>query len=418
MHVLFLSTTDLHGGAARGSYKLFEALDDCDNINMEMLVQNKYGEHPRVTQLPVTQLLAPLGEWRKKLDLRAIWHNYPERVRTPFSVHRVPGGVAWAVRRRKPDIVNLHWVSAGFVRIEALPRFHAPVVWTLHDMWAMTGGCHFSHGCQKYMESCGNCHILRSGTENDASRRIFERKLHSWNRLNINIVAMSTWIAECARKSSLFRKANITVIPNGINTNQFFPVPSTEARQILGLPTSCRILLFGADHAINDPRKGFAYLTKSLENLRQVFRQEELLLLIFGAEKSATPNLPFPTRFMGRVGDETLRLAYGAADVFCAPSLEENMANTVLEALSCGTPVVAFNIGGMPDMIVHGKNGWLAKPFNTEDLASGITYCVNADKSIRDTSRRTALEKFDINIIARKYIEIYNSIIISNSTQK
>lgn len=413
MKALLLSTTDIRGGACRGAFKLFTALDKRQDVEPRMLVQEKYGEHPLVDPLCV-----PLRGRRKQFDLHGLWRDYPDRVRTPFSVHRVPGGVAWAVRRQRPDLAHLHWVSAGFVRIEALARFRVPLVWTFRDMWPMTGGCHYAGDCLGYLEQCGFCPILRSGAESDLSRRIFKRKQRAWKELGIHVVAPCAWMADCARQSALFRDADITVIPNGVDVARFAPVEQVAARRELGLPERGRLLLFGAEYALQDARKGFAHLREALKRLRHRLGPEGLSLLVFGADLPSDHDLPFPARSLGRVDDDRLLgLAYSAADVFCAPSVQENMANTVLESLACGTPVVAFRIGGMPDMITPEENGWLAEPFDPDDLAQGIMWSTQAGIPAREAARRSALERFDINLVAAQYAAVYARIMDKQSKQ-
>ena len=413
MRVRFLSTYDTSGGACRGTYKLFRALADQPDLNVapRMFVQEKFGEDPLVEGAK-TFVGRTLARHRKSLDLRGLWRDYPDRQRIPFSVHRLPGSVSRKILRDRCDIVHLHWVSAGFVRIEALARIRKPLVWTFRDMWPFTGGCHYAGSCRRYRDLCGRCPILGSDRENDLSRRIFVRKQNSWRNLRIHVVAPSRWMAESARESALFKDASITIIPNGVNVETFAPHDKIDARRQLGLSEKGRVLVFGAQDALTDARKGYRYLRRALERLRTDFGPEELSLLMFGADLDFDHPFPFSAKSLGVVADDRkLALAYAAGDVFCAPSVQENMANTVLEALACGRPVAAFRIGGMPDMITHGENGWLAAPMHDEDLSRGLARLLKGGPSLESAARQTALERFDIRQIACRYAGLYNRIL-------
>lgn len=415
MNVRFLSTYDTLGGACKGAYKLFRALADQPDLYVapRMLVQEKCSNDPLVDTWK-TSFARKAARQRKTLDLRGYWKDYPDRVRTPFSVNRIPGGLARRMRSEQPDIVHMHWINAGFVRIESLAGMNRPLVWTFRDMWPFTGGCHYAGDCEGYQKQCGHCPILRSGKENDLSRRIFQRKLRAWNKLKIHVVAPCRWMAQAATKSALFHHAPVNVIPNGVNVTVFSPGDKKAARRRLGLPEKGRILLFGAQHALVDERKGFAKLLEALQRLRSTFSQEDLTLLVFGADADLRRKLPFPAHFLGFVSEEAeLAHVYRAADAFCAPSLQENMANTVLEALACGIPVAAFNIGGMPDMIEHETSGWLAAPFDCADLANGLARLMDGPQQMRDAARQSALSCFDIRIVARMYAELYERILAS-----
>lgn len=413
MKVLFLSTYDTLGGACRGARKLFRALNEETGLGVEarMLVQEKFGDDRFVS----TWAGMPwnfTARWRKEFDLRPLRKQYPDRLRIPFSVNRTPGGLARKARQTNSDLVHLHWVNAGFVNIDALRRMNAPLLWTFRDMWPLTGGCHYAGECDRFTKQCGRCPVLRSGEELDLSRKIFERKAKAWKGLGIHVVAPCRWMEAQARRSALFGEASITVIPNGVDVDTFSPKDREQARSELGLPLTGRIVLFGAQHALADARKGFAHLVNAFKRLRSLGDSADISLLVFGADLNDADSLPFPVRSLGVIDDDRkLAAAYAAADVFCSPSLEENMANTVLEALSCGVPVVAFRIGGMPDMIEHGVNGLLAKPLDDEDLALALARVSHAGPEFGKAARAIALKRFDIRIIASKYAKLYEEIL-------
>ena len=293
--------------------------------------------------------------------------------RTPYSVQWLPNIITHKIAQINPDIINLHRICGGYLQIETLAKFNKPIVWTLHDMWAFTGGCHYSQECARYTKSCGSCPQLDSNRDWDLSRWVWQRKAKAWQDLNLTIVTPSQWLAKCARVSSLFQDLPIKVIPNGIDTTKYKPIAQSLARELLNLPQDKQLVLFGAMNATSDRRKGFHFLQPALQYLSQSGWQEKLEIVIFGASEPINPpNLGFKCHYLGRLNDDiSLALAYNASDVMIVPSLEDNLPNTVMEAIACGTPCVTFNIGGMPDMIEHQKNGYLAVPFQIEDLAGG-----------------------------------------------
>ncbi len=315
-----------------------------------------------------------------------------------------------------PELFNLHWICSGYLGIEKLSRLGRPIVWTLHDMWPFTGGCHYDEGCGRYKDSCGRCPQLGSHKQNDLSHLIWKKKNRVWNGLNITVVTPSRWLANCARDSALFRDFRIEIMPNGLDTNVYKLIDKRLARDILNLPQGKKLILFGALQATSDKRKGFQILAPALELLSKTTQQQETELVVFGSSVSVNgPDFSLKTHYLGRVHDDvSLALIYSAADVFVAPSVQDNLPNTVMESLSCGTPAVAFNIGGMPDMIEHMSNGWLARPYEAEDLAEGIAWVLgDADRhrALSARAREKVMEEFDIKKNSKRYECLYHEII-------
>lgn len=403
MRILHLSTYDSGGGAAKAAYRLHHALLNAGEDSL-MLVQRKRTQEAEIHRIPqgfprlAMMLSQRLEVWQQAgqnqdfLDL-AWW----------------PNGLSQHINALKPDIVNLHWVSRGFLPIPALAYINVPLVWTLHDMAAFTGGCHYSAGCKRYEQSCGNCPLLQNPHENDLSRQTWERK-SSWRGLKIQLVSPSHWLADCARNSSLFAQQTIQVIHNGINLNVFKPQES-KLREKLGIPADKHLILFGAFKSTEDKRKGIDYLLEALPKLSH----QNAACIIFGADAPANPPaLGLPLYYTGFIENEqAMAKLYAAADVFIAPSLEDNLPNTVVESLSCGTPVVAFNATGMPSMIEHQHNGYLAKPYDADDLAAGISWLLGDSERLANVSanaRETALAKFDEQQMAANYQQLYRLI--------
>lgn len=412
MKVLLLNQSDSSGGAARAAYRLHQGLQR-HGVTTQMLVQHKLKDDPTV--------IAPKGRWQESvahlrfaidaLPLKA----YPQRDRTPFSIQWLPSRLAAHVRAIAPDVVNLHWLSEAFVPVQALRSLNRPLVMTLHDMWAFTGGCHYTQGCDRFLSACGRCPQLKSDREADLSRWTWQRKAKYWKDLDLTIVALSHWMAAMARASPLLQPYPIRLIPNGLDLQVYRPVERQLARRLLNLPPDQKLVLFGALQATSDPRKGFHLLQAALHHLQEMGWRSHLSLGVMGALPPPHPvNLGFETHYLGTLTDDLmLVLAYAAADVFVLPSTQENLANTVMEALACGTPSVAFHIGGMPDLIDHQINGYLAAPFSTQDLAAGIAWVLEQGDRYQQLSHQArfkAEQAFSLEQQAQRYLALFQEV--------
>lgn len=405
MKVLHLSTSDIDGGAARAAYRLHQGLLQLD-IDSKMLVRAKFSTDPSV--IGYKPLIAKLGS---KLDSHPL-RKYPKRKKLMFSSQWFPDTVVSKVRAINPDIVHLHWTCNGYLRIESLTKLKKPLVWTLHDMWAFTGGCHYSQGCDRYTKGCGSCPQLGSSDPYDLSWHNWQRKAKTLHNLDLTIVSPSRWLANCAKASPLFENCRIEVIPNGIDVGVYKPINQSAAREALNLPQDKQLVLFGAGSTSGDPRKGFHHLLAALQKLDADLWSDRLELVIFGESKpqNALP-LQFQARYLGRLNDDiSLALAYSSADFFIAPSQEDNLPNTVVEALSCGTPCLAFDIGGMPDLIDHKKTGYLAQPFEINDLTKGVEWILENPerlKIISSHAREHAVENFSMEPRSKQILSLY-----------
>ena len=413
MKVLILSANDIKGGAARAAYRLHQGLLK-SNVDSQMLVQGKYSGDRTVigSESKLSKGMALVKPVVDALPFAPF--------RTPkassYSTQWLPDRLLPQINSIAPDVINLHWIKGGFLQIETIAKLRQPVVWTLHDMWAMTGGCHYTQGCTRYTRACGACPQLNSTKEWDLTRWVWQRKAKAWKNQKITIVTPSKWLAKCASESSLFKNSRIEVIPNGIDLERYQPVDKKLARKLLQLPEDKKIVLFGAIGATSLPRKGFSLLLSTLQKLSQTSSQsQEIELVVFGSfEPLDPPNFGFNTRYLGKLNDDvSLNLLYAAADVFVAPSLQDNFPNTILEAFACGTPCAAFNIGGIPDAVDHRKNGYLAQAFDTDELASGINWILE-DRDRHETLSRQARTKveqnFTLEIQAAKYLRVFQSL--------
>jgi glycosyltransferase involved in cell wall biosynthesis len=413
MKVVLLSNDDLKWGAGRAAYRLHQGLRKLE-VDSHLLVQTKLSEDETVIA-PTTAITKTLAKVRPTLNSLPL-KFYPQFDQGVYSPQWIPDRLVHQVKQFSPQIINLHDITLGYIQIETLAKFKQPLVWTLHDMWAFTGGCHYSNGCYHYQDSCGNCPQLNSYKDRDLSRWIWQRKAKAWNKLNLTIVTLSQWMTDCVKKSSLLQDFPVEMIANGLDLERFKPIDKALAKKILGLPQDKQIILFGAMNATSDRRKGFQALYPALKMLNQEQWQARIQLIIFGSSQPQNPpDFSFPTQYLGKLNDDiTLSLVYSAADVFVAPSQEDNLPNTVLESLACGTPSVAFKIGGMPDLIEHQKNGYLAEPFDTEDLAHGIQWILENTEQVhqlRDHARKKVETEFNQTIQTQRYLSLFNKIL-------
>jgi glycosyltransferase involved in cell wall biosynthesis len=407
MKTLQLCSSDISGGAARAAYRLHTGLRKA-GIDSYMLVQDKKSDDPYVIG-PKTNCQKGIAIVRKGLaSLPLSMHR--NRKKVPWSYSWFPSNLYKIINDINPDIVNLHWINNGFMNLSNIPKINAPIVWRLPDMWAFTGGCHYAGDCKKYTEGCGNCPQLGSKRKRDLSYKGFKKKQKIYSKVDLNIVVLCKWMERCVKESILLSDANIARIPNGLDTDMFRPIEKDIARDILNLPKDRKIVLFGAMNSTSNKRKGFKYLKEALEYLSN--KEKDLLLVVFGSSRDKDiENLPFETKFLGRLGDDqTLALAYSSANVFVAPSKEENLANTILESFACGIPCVSFDIGGFPDMIEHKTNGYLAKHFDIKDLANGIQYCINKD-SLGVKGREKVMKEYSLEVQAKRYVEFYEGLV-------
>jgi glycosyltransferase involved in cell wall biosynthesis len=354
----------------------------------------------------------PLGALRRKLD-RLPLLAYPGQSPAPFTPAVAHGDTRARVRAAAPDLVHLHWIADGFLRIEDLPALGRPLVWTLHDSWAFTGGCHVPQSCVRYRESCGSCPSLGSTRDRDLSRRVWERKRRAWEDLPVALVAPSRWLASCAEASTLLGGRSCRVIPNGLDLERFRPGDREAWRDRLGLPRDRRIVLSGGVNVIEDSNKGHDLLVDALRRLPAMSPGLDLEWVVYGSPAGIRlPDVPFPARSLGIVTDEaTMTGLLGASDVFVAPSRQENLPNTILEAMACGLPAVAFESGGIPDLIEHRRTGWMAPPFDAGELARGIAWVLEEEprrRALGELARRRAEQRFDLALVARRYAELYD----------
>jgi glycosyltransferase involved in cell wall biosynthesis len=431
MRITILSTFDNFGGASIAASRLNKALNT-NGLSSNMLVQDKKGNLPNIETIAPNWFQKKLAFLRFAFDrLQFTFYEKNKEVRFIFSQAKIGVDVSNHPLIQQSDIIHLHWINFGFLSLDSLEKLfntHKPIVWTLHDMWAFTGGCHYSRECTNYERECGNCEqFLRNSSGNDLSHQVWKRKKEIFLNANLTIVTCSEWLAQKARESSLLKDKTIISIPNPIDTDIFRPIEKNVARAYFNLSPDKKYILFGAVK-ISDERKGFAYFIEALSILLPLSvssqttakssvspqKTENIEIIIFGqAQASDFEGLPFKVNILGKLSDiETIAKAYSAATVFVSPSIEDNLPNTIMESMACGTPVVGFKVGGIPEMIDHKQNGYLANYKSSEDLAEGIYWTIfKADyQELTDNSRRKVIDNYSEKVVAEKYKKLYQSL--------
>ena len=310
------------------------------------------------------------------------------------------------------DIIHLHWINQGFLSlkdIEEMLKLNKPIVWTMHDMWPCTGICHHARDCEKFQMICESCFFLKSKGK-DLSTSVFDKKLSLYKEANITFVGCSRWLSGKAKKSYLLRDKTVLSIPNPIDTEVYHPMDQDMTRELLGLPSGKRLLLFGALN-VTDKRKGIDYL---IEALRKIEKQD-VELVVFGQAKDDIRGLfPVPIHSMGYLSDESKIVAlYNAVDMFITSSLEENLPNTIMESMACGTPCVGFEIGGIPEMIDHKINGYVASYKDASDLANGIRWVLEHEdqQALSDACVKKVQENYTEEVVAKQYMALYKRLL-------
>jgi glycosyltransferase involved in cell wall biosynthesis len=418
MKILTLNSTDNIGGAAKAAYRIHAMIRN-QGIDAQFLVKHKTLDDPTVIELSEyvkkgNAKNVELFIWKVKNRLnKRKWRKYTKREDVFLSdLHYVP--LNRVLQKLNYDILHLHWITNQFLDIRELLKVKKPIIWTLHDCWPFTGICHYFYDCERYESVCGCCPMLKSNNPNDLSKKVFEKKKAVYDQCNLSIIAPSRWMADAARVSALFKKFPTKVIPNPIDTILYCPGSQTEARTRLGLDADKKIILFGAMNALKDKNKGFQVLEAALLLLEQQVDPSELELVVFGFDqplgklkvKMGVQNLK------AIQSDVKMITIYRAADVMVVPSLSENLSNIIMESLSCGTPVTAFNIGGNGDMVSHRQNGYLAQAFSPEDLGTGINWCLQNNQTgvLSRQARATVEQNYSEDIISSQYKALYISL--------
>lgn len=316
---------------------------------------------------------------------------------------------------KEADIIHLHWINQGFLSVSDLGKLidsGKPIVWTLHDLWPATAICHYPDKCKKYQSECSLCPLQVTDFLFDLANWIYNRKM----RIGLNkihFVGCSKWITEMAQKSSLLEGASFASIPNPIDISVFKPLSKDDSRDRFHLPEGKFLLLFAAAK-LSDRRKGAVYLIEACSVLKQYYADKIEIVLMGNGSEELCQALPFKVNSLGYISDtSTMVAAYSCADLFVIPSLEDNLPNTIMESMACGTPCVGFATGGIPEMIDHCVNGYIANYKDANDLANGIRWILEyKDRlALSDACVKKVQESYTEEVVAKRYMALYKELL-------
>lgn len=414
--VLYLSSIVGQGGAFRAAHRIHLGLRAI-GIDSKMLVLNSnLGDKGNLLDNIHVAIPSPQEKVGYHNDLEPL-KQYPayNMASHTFAPAMAGTDVNRYIEIFNPKIVQIHWINAGYIKIEDLGKIKKKIVWRLADCWPLTGGCYYYGDCKRYLTGCGKCPKLGSEDMDDLSHDIWKRKEKAWKEMDMAIVVPTLWMKQCVENSTLLKGREVFVIPNGLDLDKFYPVRKEVAREVLNIPSDKKVILYGATNAINDRRKGFSLLLQALQSLSDAYKNE-YYFVIFGAERQKL-DLDIPFRFMGYVRDhQILQALYSAADVMVVPSLEEAFGQTVTEAMACATPVVSFLETGPESIIEHKETGYLARYADEKDLAAGIEWALSSTKlndELSVNARARIEESYDIRIIAKQYEKLYHQLLNS-----
>lgn len=416
MRILIVNTSERTGGAAVAASRLMEAL--CNyGVKAKMLVRDKETQSLTVSALPGQRRSQCHFLWERFV----IWLHLHFRRQHLFDIDIANAGtdITRLPEFQEADVIHLHWVNQGMLSLKNIRKIlesGKPVVWTMHDIWPATAICHLSLDCRHFENQCQQCLLLPcGGSVNDLAAQVWQRKQRMLSGRHIHFVACSQWLAEEARHSALLQGQIVTSIPNPIDTHFYRPHDKQEARQLLGLPAEGPVVLFASQRVTNQ-YKGMNYLIAACQQLaaqHPKLRATMTVAILGGHAEEIVGQMPFRTHALGYVNDEQRIVAvYNAADVFVLPSLSENLPNTIMEAMACGVPSVAFRVGGIPEEIDHRQNGYVANYQDSDDLAQGIWWTLfEADQ---ESLRKACLQKvshcYSQQSVANRYFELYEGL--------
>lgn len=408
MKIVHISTSVSESSA---NTRLHKALLDM-GISSKILTMGHRGPIEEVYDLKnsIPKKIMDVGARRIRAKQKEL---LPIRTNTPFSV----GNTGYKLNNnfliQEADIIHLHWICEmlSIHNIKQLLTLNKPIVWTCHDSWPFTGGCHVRYGCMNFTQTCGRCGELEIKNEHDITYKILKKKLKAWNLNNIVFIAPSNWMKDNIHQSILFQKNRVEVIPNTLNTEIFRP----KKMKIKGYEDKINIL-FGATDT-RTPYKGYKYVIQVLEKLlKRDETYQKAIRLHFVGEMGKVENIfeKLECKFWGYITEqEEMADIYNLADVFFFPSIDDNLPGMVMESMACGTPVVAFQTGGIPDLVSHKKNGYLAVYKDIDDLANGLEWVLqnNENNRLGMYASQCVQEKYGGKRIATEHIKLYKSVL-------
>lgn len=391
MNVLLISTSEFSGGGAIAARRLMDALNK-NGVKAKMMVRDKQSDAVTVCKVG--------NKFPKFLERLSIFPRCGFRRSRLWQTDIANVGIDITRTRefKEADVIHLHWVCQGMLSLDGLDKIMSSgkrIIWTLHDEWPYLGVCHYRDNCTE--SECRKCPLLCGSIPYS----IYTRKHAMYQRWHPTFVGCSQWITDQARHA--MPNERVEHINNCIPAALFHPTDMLQARQSLSLPQDKRLLLF-CSQKVNDERKGIIYLVEAL----QLLSKDNLHLVIVGknAEKIPLPDDISATSF-GSVSERMMPDIYNAVDAFLTPSLQDNLPNTIAEAMSCGTPCIGFDVGGIPEMIDHLENGYVARYQDAADLAAGIRFVLSHD--LRDAAHHKAADAYGETHVAQQYINLYQT---------
>ncbi len=408
--VLHIGAYTDHGGGARAGLRLHQGLLMAGRSSRLLTL------HPgKIPYLGASTMTGPrYARMRRiicKVSDTVITTRKFRHARHDFSSTIARYSPDWAALSSGTDIFHFHWLGDGLLSLHGIKAITKPVIWTLHDMWPMTGGCFHSGSCRGHTRHCGCCHFLRSDSPADHSHLAHKAKEDAYGSLSMSIVGPSSWMSERARESFLFGKCRIDTIPNPIESSVFAP----DSRRFTKQMSSATTILFGAVAATSDDRKGYSLFREALAHLSLRHPETKFKVIVFGGKKMSDES--FANILITHIGpiqsQSSLASLYSSADMFVSASRQENLPYTIMEALSCGTPCLAFDVGGISDLISHNKCGLLIPPYDTRLLADGIAR-ISGDNGLADqmggNARLRATQNWDTSVVVDRYCGLYDSL--------
>lgn len=414
MRILIVNTSEKNGGAAVAANRLMEALNS-NGEDAKMLVRDKQTDDKRVVALRRSRL----HWWRFLWERWCIFlHLHLSRQRLfELDIANTGTDITTLPEFKAADIIHLSWINQAMLSLADIKKIvnsGKPVVWTMHDIWPATAICHYARGCKQFHTACHHCPLLpRGGGNNDLSARVWRKKVAILQDKSILFVACSKWLEGQAKQSALLKNQIVTSIPNPIDTRIFCKQDKKQARRAFGLPENKQLILF-VSQRVTDERKGVNYFIEALQQLvteHPAMKQNTGVIILGGHSAEVAARLPIPAYALGYVSDaQKIALVYNSADLFVLPSLEDNLPNTIMEAMACGIPCVGYRVGGIPEEIDHLKNGYVAAYKDVNDLARGIYWVLN--EAEYDVLSTQAIEKviscYSQKAVSLRYIEVYN----------
>lgn len=410
MKVFHLSTFSFEGGAAKAAARLHKKLISIgiDSKFYAFRITNNF-EHLYASKAFIgINFFKKFYPYIDSVLLKLLW----KKANTPWTIGLFGSQLNEINKVPSNFIVHAHWIGAGFLSLNSLKKFKTKLVFTLHDSWLFTAGCHLPYDCDKFKRKCVNCPQL-GNQANWLVKYLFNRKKEFFEVMKPIVVCPSKWMFDQAKESALLSECEIRYIPNSVDTSTFKPRIDDFKKN-----TDSFTIGFSALHALVDSNKGFNIFLKALEFIKEYTDIKNIIIEVIGAEKDHLNDvtLPFPVKFYGVIdSDSELAAIYSGADIFCVASKTESFCQVAAESIASGTPIVCFDTSGLKDLVIDGRTGYLAKPFDYKDLAFKIIQAYdNQDQLLAMSifSRKYALENFDSNLVAKKMISLYNEIVL------